>query len=1540
MSGEPTGTDPSRAAATACRGVQGSLPLDASTPVVAVGASAGGVDALKRLLGALPVGTNLSVVVVQHLSPSHDSLLTSALGTATQLPVVEVRDGMRIEAGRVHVIPPNTTLVLEGDELRLHARDQSARPPLPIDAFMRSVALRGERAIGVVLSGAGGDGTEGLKAIQMGGGRTYAQAPSTAVHDSMPRSAIAADAVDLILPPEEIARGLVALAAGAAPPSAAEGAAPEQDGPFRQLIQLLKVKLGVDVSQYKPSTLRRRIARRAALVRASGLREYLERVRADDAELTALHDDLFIHVTSFFRDPEVFAALDDRVFPALVAARGTGGAPIRVWVPGCASGEETYSLAISLLEHLEGRGIALPIQVFGSDISDRAIRRARAAEYDPSISERVSPQRLERYFERTRGGYRIKPFVRESCVFVRHDLTADPPFSRIDLLSCRNVLIYFNAALQKLVLPLFHYALNDPGYLVLGRTEALSGTGELFTTVDSQHRIYARVPGREGLRPTPPRPVGGPPRAVAATPSAGAHALDAHRALDALLLSRYAPAAVLVNDALDIIQVRGKTGPFLEPASGAASLNLLGMARGGLGADLTLLVQRARAENGPVRKKGVRLDEDGAVSWVDLEVAPFESASLPGRHFVVIFREQERAPDAPRTARPPPGAEEPALVVELREALSASQAYVSSVTEQYAVTNQALAESNEQLQTANEELQSANEELETAKEELQSSNEELTTVNDELQGRYQEVRELGNDLQNLVSSVDIPIVIVDRARRIRRFTPKARLAFNLIAGDVGRAISDIRPNVEAPELDAWIAEAIENATSREAEVRDLGGRWQRVQIRPYQTADRRIDGAVVALVDIDTLKSAVADAQRARDFLATLLGTVPAPVLVLDHALRVTSANEAFHRAFDVPPAGVLGRLLGEVDSAPCRSPALAARLADTVARGIPFQDVELECELPGGKGRAIYAVSARALREGDGEPRSVVLAIQDVTEVRRNAEARTRASAEEAQQFLVEAGAAMLPSSLDYQATLAVLAHVVVPRLADWCVIDLVEPDGTIRQAAAAHVDREKERLAQALRRRFPPESQPERGVAWVIRTGKPLLYPQVEDPRWLAAALGAEHPDFLRELGARSYLAVPLRGRNGVIGALSLARGLPGRRYGPGDVTMTEDLGQRAGLAVENARLYLAMRDAVVARDEFLAILSHELRNPLAPLRNSLNILDRADLAGPQGPQARRALEVAQRQVEHVTRLVDDLLDVTRIAHGKIDLHRTDVDLADLVRGAAEDHRAVIEARGVRLSVVTPQERVFVHGDPTRIVQIVGNLLQNAAKFTRAGDAVTLSLVRADASAEIRVRDTGAGIEPAVLKALFHPFTQAKQTLARTEGGLGLGLAFVKGLVELHGGTVSAASEGAGRGSEFTVRLPLVEPARDASGGGAGTPASPAMRRRVLVVDDNHDSAQTLADLVRMLGHDAEVAFDGPSAVALARATPPDIIFCDIGLPGMTGYDVAKALREGGLRDTRLVAVTGYARPEDVKRATEAGFDAHLAKPVDLPDIERVLV
>ncbi len=1372
------------------------------TLVVAVGASAGGLEPLKRLLGAVPRDANLAIVVIQHLSPTRESLLTSALQAASPLTVMEVHDGMPLAAGQVQVIPPNMTLALQDGRLRLHPRDDSERPPMPIDTFMRSLAAeRKTEAIGVVLSGMGSDGTEGLKAIRAAGGRTYAQDPSTTAHDAMPRSAIAADVVDLILAPEGIAADLAALALARGAPARSDEdvpRAPEGSDAFREIVHLLNVETGVDVSHYKETTLRRRIMRRMALVSAAGDDEYLRRLREDEDELNALHDDLFIHVTSFFRDPGVFAALEEHVFPALLQGRGRG-VPLRLWVPGCSTGEEAYSLAIAALEYLETHRSDVPIQVFATDISERAIHRARSAEYPAGIAEHVSEDRRRRFFEQISKGYRIARSVRETCVFVRHDLTADPPFSRIDLLSCRNVLIYFDTVLQKQVIPSFHYALNEPGFLVLGHTEALSGFGELFRPVDKKHKIFARRPGAgrthagsriagaigRGVRPT----VGPPARAPQ----------DLNRALDLLLLSRHVPAAVLVNDALEIVQVRGRTGPYLEPAAGTASLNLLKMARGGLAADLTLLVQRARAENAPVRKEGVRLREDGDISCLDLEVEPLDGLSRAERHFVVVFRERSAPRAAPRPDRTARGADEGSLVAELQHELAASKTYVSSVIEQYAVTNQAFAGSNEALQTANEELQSTNEELETAKEELQSSNEELTTVNDELQARYQEVNELGNDLVNLVTSTDIPIVIVDRERKVRRFTPKARSAFNLIPADVGRAIAEIRPNVEVPKLDAWIAGVIETTAVKEAEVRDPDGRWQRVQIRPYQMADGRIDGAVVSLVDIDALKRAVTDARRARDFAAAALETVPVPVLVLDSRQRVTSANRAFYEGFRASPTAA-GRALTDLGPGPWQSAAFAARVRGGIEGGAPFQDVELEYELPD-VGRRVMVMSGRVVPDALDGDRSLVLAIEDVTERRRIEEERARAQAEEAQRFLNEAGAAMLPESLDIEATLAAVAHLVVPRFADWCVVDLVEADGTIRQAAAAHVDPVKEQLARDLRRTLRPEAQPERGVASVIRTGESVFHPEVGDLAWVAGALGTDQPEFLRELGARSYVAVPLHGRKGVIGAISFVRGLPGRRYGASDLAVAEGLGQRVGLALENASLYLAAREAVVARDDFLAIAAHELRTPLSTLTLQLQTLAATRERELTEAVAAGKLERAIKQTRRLASLIDSLLEVSRITAGKLTLHREPTDLAAVVQEVAQRSLAGAEAAGCALTV-RAKEPVTGVWDPLRLDQIVTNLLQNSIRHA-PGTPIELSVEGSERRARLAVRDHGPGIPAHKRARIFDRFEKGGAGSQESQEGLGLGLYITRQIVEAHGGTIRLET-GAEAGTTFFVELP----------------------------------------------------------------------------------------------------------------------------------------
>ncbi len=881
---------------------------------VGIGASAGGLDAFVRLLHNLPEKTGLAYVFVQHLDPEHPSILPELLARSTSIPIVHATDGGRVEVDHAYVIPSNTTMTVTDGHLRLIPRAKGRGPHLPVDTFLKSLAdVHGSAAVGVILSGSGSDGTKGIAAIKEAGGITMVQDSGSAQYASMPQHAIDTGAVDFILPPEDIARQLVRLAGHLArhPAEAAEGevqlpASEEEE--MRRILALLHKRTGVDFQHYRRGTVNRRVLRRMLVHRQDTRTEYLAHVRLDPSELDALYEDLLIGVTSFFRDPEVFEALRSTGFPELMQARAPD-APIRMWVAGCAGGEEAYSLAIALLEFLGDAASSVPIQIFGTDLSEASIATARAGLYPATIATQVSAERLARFFIAEASGYRIRKSVRDLCVFARHNLVRDPPFSHLDVVSCRNVMIYLSPPLQRRVLPVFHYALEPHGLLVLGTAESVAAASELFTPLSKRHRIYAvRSSSTRSLdMPSDSTPaVRTPPRRrVSRSTPLFISPEEIEAEADRLVIARFAPPGVVVNEHMDVVHFRGDTSRFLTHSPGLASLQLLRLARSELGPPLRAALRESGLKGHLVHEGGIVLQDADVIRRVAIDVLPFRSAVAGARYFVVLFREEEVHPVPPagegaspatsRAARPRGERKESA---KLRQEVATTRRYLQDLVEQHEAATEELRAANEEIQSSNEELQSTNEELETTKEEIQSTNEELSTLNEELSHRNRELAALSSDLSNVLTSTTIPIVIVGRDLKLRRFTPAADRIMKVLPTDAGRSLSDVRLRFVLPDLDGMIQASIDTLTVGTTEFQDVDDCWWALTVRPYRTIDRHIDGAVLVFTDIDATKRLVALAQEAADARGRLLMVAEEGRALADSARQLAEQANAAKGTF------------------------------------------------------------------------------------------------------------------------------------------------------------------------------------------------------------------------------------------------------------------------------------------------------------------------------------------------------------------------------------------------------------------------------------------------------------------------------------------------------------------------------------------------------------------------------------------------------------------------------------------------------------------
>jgi two-component system, chemotaxis family, CheB/CheR fusion protein len=962
-------------------------------PVVALGASAGGLDAFKKFFDALPANSGMAFVLIQHLDPTHESLMVDLLTGHTRMKVLQAADEMRLERDHVYLIPPGAYLAIKDGILRLSKPLERHGARMPFDFFLRSLAEEcGERAICAILSGTGTDGSLGLKAVKEKGGLVIVQDPVEAAFDGMPRSAISGGGADLVLAVAKIPQALIRYGGQTYVRAERTDVRPSDNvqEAFAGIIDLLAVKTRHDFSLYKHGTLHRRIERRMAMAGIEDGASYLQALRDDRGERELLAKDLLINVTSFFRDPEAFALLGEQIIPDLVQ-RQTLDRPLRIWVPGCSTGDEAYSITMLFLEQIAAARRNIKLQVFASDIDPDCVAFARNGIYPESIKADVAPTRLARFFTKEDHSYQVVRELREAVVFTSQSLLADAPFSRLDLISCRNLLIYLGPEAQRKILSLFHFALHEDGVLFLGSSETVGNVSDRFEPISKKHRIYRHIgrsrPGEVEF-----------PRGTKATGHVSASGLAPQtiprrvgfgELSERALLEAYGPASVLINAKHEGLFYFGSMDLYLKVASGEGTRDVLAMARQGLRAKLRSAIQRAQRDHAPITVTGAQLGRGERSVGVTITALPVagDNEDL----FLVSFVE-DVTPEV--SSVKPNGLEvDASRVAQLEQELAASREDLQSAIRDLEMANEEHRAINEEAMSVNEEFQSTNEELETSKEELQSLNEELTALNSQLHETVEQQRATSDDLQNILNSTDVATLFLDAKLNIRFFTPAAKSLFNVIASDVGRPLADLTRRFEDANLLKDARAVLASHAPVRREVKASNDNWFMRGMLPYRSKDGQVEGLVITFAGISEIKAAEREIEVARDYLDSIIATIRQPLVVLDEELGVISASSSFHRVFSVRADDLIGRhLLAAGDHLDV--PPLREFLASIQARGTTINDQEVEIELPG-LGRRAFSMSARVLREAPSARRKILVAIVDVTDVKREGKALQSAKSE-----------------------------------------------------------------------------------------------------------------------------------------------------------------------------------------------------------------------------------------------------------------------------------------------------------------------------------------------------------------------------------------------------------------------------------------------------------------------------------------------------------------------------------------------------------------
>ncbi|KIH77322.1 two-component system, chemotaxis family, CheB/CheR fusion protein [Geoalkalibacter ferrihydriticus] len=1486
-------------------------------PIIAVGASPESLEALKTFLHSLSGNTGAALVVLATLPDGQDRRLALVLGRHTAMKVTTAREGLALKPNRVYVLPPDRFLRVENGRLRLDPPPVGHTPLAPIGHFLRSLAEeQGERAAAVMLAGTSKDGTLGIRALKAQGGLVLAQAVEGLEHCKQ---------ADWSLPPADLAEKLTQIIPFLGGQPQEETPATADTKALKGVLALLQRRHAQDFTCYKPKTLLRRIRRRLVIRGRRNLGEYLKLLRDSEEEIDALFRDLLIGVTRFFRDEQAQVLLQQKVLPALLAAHD-GSQPLRAWVAGCSTGEEAYSLAILFSETLEQLNSNAEIQIFATDLDPEAISFARCGFYSFGIARDVAPERLERFFELEPDGYRVKETLRKKILFAHHNLLKDPPFSRLDFISCRNLLIYLEPQTQQKVLVSFQQVLRPGGYLLLGASEHLGETAGYFSAIDKKWRLFQRgenqAPRDRRLAPMT--------CAVAALSSLKtSDSRGSQISLGALaekkLLREYAPAAVVVNRDLDVVHFPSGTGDFLVPPVGTANFNLIRMAREELQPALRSLIFKAFKDKKKTTYQGLRLNCGGRPRHLDIIADPF-STGVENDLLLVVIQEHPVEPNAEiaveDAAAPTPGVHDrDHLIQYLEEELKSKTEQLSSSVSDYE-------SSHEELMSINEELHSANEELETSREELQALNEELITVNAEVQCKNEELARTSSDLSNLITSAQIATVFLDKEARVRRFTPAAAEIFNLIESDLGRPFHHIAGKLDTTPILAGARAVLQKLNEQEQEMCTEEGRCFLLRIFPYRSLQDVIEGVVISFIDISLRKEAEEDRERqrkiaearareaeeSRRILQAIIDHIPMGLGVADRdgkllmisrcgldlcGLTLEQVRSATVREY--PKLWGMFHLNGEHLTRTEELPLVRAIRKGEVTTGSEWLLRCTDAE------PIVAAVHAAPIRDRSGDISGAVVAWNDITEARKQ-----KLALEDSERRL----------------------KVVVDNLP--AMVFAADECGQI-----VFWNRECERVTGYLAEEVVGNPMaPER------------LFADADNRRrWLQEICSGE--------GTAAELELAIRDKRGMRKTILWSNGactcaIPGWTIWGSGIDITER--KETEKALNEARQ--AAENASRAKSDFLANVSHEVRTPLTIIKSAQELLGETQLS----PYQEQFLHMAQSSSETLLRLIEDLLDFSCIEARRLILEETPFDLIDGVETTLAGF--AMEAAKKKLPIhfhADPAVPRHIIGDSLRLRQVVTNLLSNAVKFTDKGRIDLHICLKKDEKVDpgsamlfFSVDDTGIGIPPEKQSLLFQSFSQIDSSATRRFGGTGLGLAICHRIVRQMGGEIWVESE-PDKGSKFLFTIParpVLEPE-------AGTlirkrqfsrqPERPSHQdspARILLAEDEAMIRHLVSTVLKRKGWEVITATDGAEAMERLENDSFDLVLMDIQMPQLDGMQVTRILRQKEAelgRRTPVIALTAHAGEDDRRRFLRAGMDGRITKPIQvgefLQTIEKTL-